>query len=244
MYAWAALVYFPNSLIVLHMSESSSRLIRASDPTNPSAPHQKISGKAPPVRIFKKDWMEFFTLISFKQFLVYCLLFESVLLYVNYEAFDRPAGKLISFPGGFVIWFFSEYILHRFVFHFISDKKSIQRLVYIFHGNHHIQPNHPYRTLMPIIVTLPIGLLIWVLSVYGLGLSLGSSFFMGFFSGYFIYDTVHYATHNFHMKKFPFNIWKRHHLLHHYKTEEHNYSISMPWLDTLFGTNYKKNNFR
>ncbi|WP_077395474.1 sterol desaturase family protein [Bombella intestini] len=223
------------------MSESSSRLIRVSDPTNSSAPHQKISGKAPPVRIFKKDWMEAFTLISFRQFLIYCFFFEVVLLYANYKSFDNPGKKILFLFSGFVLWFFAEYVLHRFVFHFISERKSIQRLVYIFHGNHHIQPNHPYRTLMPIVVTLPIALLIWAISVYGAGFSLGSSFFMGFFSGYVLYDTIHYATHNFNMKMFPLNIWKRHHLLHHYRTEEHNYSISLPWLDTLFRTRYKKN---
>lgn len=223
------------------MSESPSRLIRVSDPTNSSAPHQKISGKAPPVRIFKKDWMEAFTLISFRQFLIYSFCFELVLLYINCKNCDTLSRSMTFFLSGFLVWFLVEYILHRFVFHFISERQNIQRLVYIFHGNHHIQPNHPYRTLMPIVVTLPLGLLIWGMSICVMNFSLGSAFFTGFFSGYIVYDTIHYATHNFDMKVFPLNIWKRHHLLHHYKTEEHNYSISIPWLDILFFTKYKRN---
>lgn len=222
------------------MSESPSRLIRISDTKNSSAPHKKISAQQPPVRIFQKEWMEAFTLISFKQFLVYVGIYEAILSFIIfYEKFSF--SKSVFFASlGFSTWFLFEYFLHRFIFHFISNNKSIQRLIYIFHGNHHVQPNHPYRTLMPIIVTLPISLITWSVSFYIFGFESGTTFFAGFFTGYIMYDIIHYATHNFSMRKFPLNVWKRHHLLHHYRTEEHNYSISLPFLDILFMTKYKK----
>ncbi|MCL1562635.1 fatty acid hydroxylase [Parasaccharibacter sp. TMW 2.1886] len=222
------------------MSKSSSRLIRVSDPANSLTPNHKVSAKEPPVRIFQKDWMEAFTLISFRKFVIYCIAFESILFFSIFHTKTPLMKFIITLLIGLFFWLLFEYILHRFAFHFVSNNKKVQRLIYIFHGNHHIQPNHPFRTLMPIIVTLPIGLFIWSISIYSIGFSLGTSFFIGFFSGYAIYDTIHYATHNFKMRKFPLSLWKKHHLLHHYRTEEHNYSISLPFLDSIFRTKYKK----
>lgn len=221
------------------MSESPSRLVRISDPTQPSLPRRKIPGNEPPVRIFTQNWLENLTFTSLKKFLIFCLSFEALVLFV--VAFYGVSLRYFSeyFIIALPVWLVTEYILHRFVFHFVSKKKEIQRLVYIFHGNHHIQPNHPYRTLMPIIVSFPVGLAIWGGAVCIFGVPAGSSFFSGFFAGYIFYDCMHFATHNFRMKHFPLSLWKRHHLLHHYRAEEHNYSISLPWLDTLFRSKYK-----
>ncbi|UPO80363.1 fatty acid hydroxylase [Parasaccharibacter sp. TMW 2.1888] len=221
------------------MSESSSRLIRTADPTQPSIPHHKLSKKAPPVRIFRQDWMESLTFISFRTFLCCCFVFESIVLTITVEYNVHFWHTILYIVYGLFIWLLTEYTLHRFIFHFSSERKMIQRLVYIFHGNHHIQPNHPYRTLMPVIVTLPVGLVIWALFVFLLKIGLGSALFLGFYLGYIFYDSVHFATHNFQMKRFPFSLWKRHHLLHHYRTEEHNYAISVPWLDKVFRTHFK-----
>lgn len=221
------------------MSESLSKLIRTADPTQPSIPHHKISGKNAPIRIFRSDWMEAFTLISLRTFLIFCFSFESLVLFVVILYNANFWHAFLYVISGFPLWILTEYILHRFVFHFASERRYIQRLVYIFHGNHHIQPNHPYRTLMPIIVTLPMGLSIWGIFSYFLETGLGSALFLGFFAGYVFYDCMHFATHNFPMKRFPLSVWKRHHLLHHYRTEEHNYSISLPWLDKIFHTYLK-----
>ncbi|MCX5617623.1 sterol desaturase family protein [Bombella sp. TMW 2.2543] len=221
------------------MSESPSRLIRSSDPTQPYLPRRKIPGNEPPVRIFKQDWLENLTFTSLKKFLMFCVSFEVIVLSIAVFYGISLCKFFIYFMTALILWFITEYLLHRFVFHFASEKKEIQRLVYIFHGNHHIQPNHPYRTLMPIIVSLPIGLIIWGGSIYVCGISAGSSFFSGFFAGYIFYDCMHFATHNFRMRSFPLSLWKRHHLLHHYQKEDHNYSISLPWLDILFRSKYK-----
>ncbi|WP_081847714.1 sterol desaturase family protein [Parasaccharibacter apium] len=221
------------------MSESPSRLIKTADPTQPAVPQHKISGKVAPVRIFQKDWMEALTLISFKTFLIFCSVFEGIVFLITLRNNTNSLYTLLYTIAGIPIWLVTEYVLHRFVFHFRSNNKKIQRLIYIFHGNHHIQPNHPYRTLMPIIVTLPVGLLIWFLFSLSLGLGRGSALFLGFYAGYTFYDCMHFATHNFRMKRFPLSLWKKHHLFHHYRTEEHNYSISFPWLDRLFRTHFK-----
>ncbi|WP_083912741.1 sterol desaturase family protein [Saccharibacter floricola] len=220
------------------MKKNLSRLIRISDPNQPNAPHCKVSGEAEPVRIFQHDWMESFTFISFRTFLISCLIVEMLALTTAIVYAPSTWAILWRIAIGVPAWVLTEYLLHRYVFHFSSNIKAIQHLVYIFHGNHHIQPSHPYRTLMPLIVTLPIGAAIWGVSVWCTDIGLGSAFFAGFFLGYTLYDTLHFATHNFPMKSAPWSWWKRHHLLHHYMAEEHNYSITMPWLDALFRTHY------
>ncbi|QHI95134.1 fatty acid hydroxylase [Aristophania vespae] len=200
--------------------------------------YKKISGKAPPIRIFKRDWMEAFTLISFRTFLTFCIIGECLALYVTYQYSHNWLGCLWRFAVGIIVWEFFEYVMHRYIFHFKSNNPYLQKMVYIFHGNHHIQPNHPLRTIMPLIVTLPVGIIIWSVSIWCGGAGFGSAFFAGFFLGYALYDTIHYATHNFRMKSFPLSWLKKHHLLHHYMTEEHNYAISLPWLDVIFRTLY------
>lgn len=200
-------------------------------------PYKKISGKEPPVRIFQRDWMEALTLISFQTFLIFGFVMESLVLIVTFSETHNFPACLWRFIAGLVVWEFFEYVMHRYIFHFSSKNPHIQKMVYIFHGNHHIQPDHPLRTIMPLIVTLPLSLLIWGISVCYAGDAYGSAFFAGFFLGYFIYDIIHYATHNFPMKYFP--KLKKHHLLHHYRMEDRNYSISFPLLDLLFRTHIK-----
>ena len=221
------------------MAESSPNSAKTTSLTRSSIPQHKISGKAAAVRIFQRDWMEAFTFISFRTFLIFCFIFESIVLCVTVLYSMSPWRTVSCVLLGIPFWILIEYILHRFIFHFSSNYKAVQRIIYIFHGNHHVQPNHPCRTLMPIIVTLPVGLLVWLSFSFVLGAGLGSALFLGFYTGYVFYDCIHFATHNFHMKHFPFSLWKRHHLLHHYRTEKHNYSITLPWLDVLFRTNFK-----
>ncbi|MPW00395.1 fatty acid hydroxylase [Bombella apis] len=221
-----------------HMSESLPKPLNISDRTSSDRTKRKVSKKAAPVRIFQKDWMEAFTLISFRTFLIFCIFSEVISLIITFNYEPNFCVGVVLFLAGIFLWIITEYFLHRFLFHLSSENKSIKRLVYIFHGNHHIQPNHPYRTLMPIIVTLPAGLIIWAIFSYSLGTGMGSALFSGFFIGYTLYDCIHFSTHNFKMTKFPFSLWKRHHLLHHYKDESHNYSISFPWLDSIFKTRF------
>lgn len=222
------------------MSDTFHRSNKAIPHNQTNRPQSKIPGSAPPVRIFQSDWMEAFTLISLRTFLIFYFIFWSIVGTATWYYSKSPVCETLYFLLGLPIWVLSEYLIHRFIFHIKSNNKKIQHLIYVFHGNHHIQPNHPYRTLMPIIVTFPIGILIWTIFIEINGIPSGSALFWGFLTGYICYDSLHYATHNFQMKNSPFSLWQKHHLLHHYMTEEHNYSISMPWLDTLFFTNYKK----
>ncbi len=51
--------------------------------------------------------------------------------------------------AGFAIWTFSEYWLHRLVFHWDPDNAIGHRLHFIIHGVHHDHPNDKMRLVMP-----------------------------------------------------------------------------------------------
>ena len=70
-----------------------------------------------------------------------------VLLYRidSWQSFN-PFISLVAFLGGFLLWTFAEYLLHRFVFHsekWLPDSRLIRYLHYALHGVHHMLPNDP-----------------------------------------------------------------------------------------------------
>ena len=44
------------------------------------------------------------------------------------------------FIGGMVFWTLFEYIMHRFVFHFVAENPGARKFIYVLHGNHHDYP--------------------------------------------------------------------------------------------------------
>ena len=48
-----------------------------------------------------------------------------------------------------VVWTFTEYAVHRFVFHLAPTSPARQRLQVAIHGIHHEDPANPERLLMP-----------------------------------------------------------------------------------------------
>ena len=63
------------------------------------------------------------------------------------------------FVLGLVGWSLTEYLLHRFVFHFEPDTRWGRRLHFIIHGVHHDFPHDPMRLVMPPSVSVPLAVL-------------------------------------------------------------------------------------
>lgn len=135
---------------------------------------------------------------------------------------------------GMFVWTFSEYILHRYMFHWVSKQAWIKRFTYILHGIHHDYPRDVKRVFMPpvpgTIFVIVFFLLFWLIlrdNVY--------SFLPGFLTGYFIYAYIHYLIHA--KKPFKsFKFWWTHHSLHHYKYPDKAFGVSTPIWDLVFGT--------
>ena len=144
------------------------------------------------------------------------------------------------FFAGMFFWTFFEYIMHRFVYHFVSENKHIQRFVYIFHANHHEYPRDTERLFLPPVPSLLIASILFTGMYYTLRLlplpGLVFSFYPGFILGYLLYASMHYAIHAW---KPPFKwmkpLWRNHHL-HHYKEHEKGFGVSSTLWDHVFRT--------
>lgn len=138
------------------------------------------------------------------------------------------------FIGGVLFWTLFEYIMHRFVFHWVSRMAGANRFVYTVHGVHHDYPKDKNRLIMPPIAWF---FLVFVVHV-ALRLVIGEfafAFESGMIAGYLGYIFVHYQVHTNKPPKFlkPMMI---HHALHHYKYPNLAFGVSSTLWDRLLRT--------
>jgi sterol desaturase/sphingolipid hydroxylase (fatty acid hydroxylase superfamily) len=205
--------------------------------------HAPINHSDVPVRLFKSDFLEFFTHISPVTITVIWapiaifFLGRAIVTLNGQPAWVIPAAFLI----GLVLWTFSEYTLHRFVFHFKPRNAWQERATFLFHGVHHYQPQCKTRLVMPLALSIPMAFVFYFLFQLVIVQLLAlpqwiDPMFSGFMVGYLIYDLTHYATHHFPMRSGWAKFVKRYHMLHHYKTPDARYGVSSPLWDYVFKT--------
>ena len=206
--------------------------------------HLPIDHSDVPIRLFKSDFMEFFSHISPQAVLI---IWVPVAAFFLIRAIARapmggfpwyiPAGLLI----GLLVWTLSEYLLHRFVFHFPAKSERGQRVTFLFHGIHHAQPQIKTRLVMPPVVSIPLAAVFFALFYLIIVALLKAPLwfdpiFSAFIMGYLVYDMTHYATHHFPMRSGYLKFIKRYHMQHHYKTPDRRYGVSSPIWDYVFRT--------
>ena len=210
-------------------------------------PYMPTNHSEEPIRLFKSDFLEFFTHIHPA---VVLIIWVPIALFhlsrpILFPTIDGSgAGQIVlAFASGIAVWSITEYLIHRFVFHFEPKNSSplVERLIFLFHGIHHVQPQIKTRLVMPPIVTVPLALIFYQLYSLVLGRWLGTpqwidAMFAGFIIGYVCYDMIHYATHHLPMRWGPLKAIKRYHMLHHYKTPNERFGVSTPGWDVVFGT--------
>jgi hypothetical protein len=118
-----------------------------------------------PLRLFKSDFLEWFTHISPVLVLVVFLPIIGFFLWRSARA-NQGLGwwhVLISFAIGLLVWPLVEYLLHRFVFHFSPENPSerMKRILFLMHGVHHAQPREKSRLVMPPVVSIPLAAITW-----------------------------------------------------------------------------------
>jgi sterol desaturase/sphingolipid hydroxylase (fatty acid hydroxylase superfamily) len=205
--------------------------------------HYPIDHSETPIRLFKSNFLEFFTHITPTAVLIIWLPFAAYMLARGILL--RPAQASgwflpLAFFIGFFLWTLSEYLLHRFVFHFKPRNPRQERITYLFHGIHHHQPQCKTRLVMPVVVSIPLAVIFYLLFNLVLG-ALGAAHWAapmisGFTIGYLTYDLTHYATHHFPMRSGWAKYIKRYHMQHHYKTPDARFGVSSPLWDFVFGT--------
>jgi len=198
-----------------------------------------------PVRLFKSDFLEFFTHIG--PAAIVAIWLPAIVALLAYAIVKRPGGLwgILAIPLGFIaglfLWTPAEYALHRWVFHFRPRNARQERVSFLLHGVHHAQPQCKTRLVMPPAVSIPLALLFFGLFWLVLGAILGAPnwiapAFAGFLAGYLAYDLIHYATHHIRMRKGIGKALVRHHMQHHGKASSRQYGVSSPLWDIVFGT--------
>jgi sterol desaturase/sphingolipid hydroxylase (fatty acid hydroxylase superfamily) len=148
----------------------------------------------------------------------------------------HPAAIAGLFLLGVLAWTFAEYILHRYVFHWINDTPRGKRIHFLLHGVHHDFPNDKDRLVMPLLTSVPFAVIFYSLFIGLLGVRFGEPIFAGFVLGYLGYDGTHYAVHHFRPKTRVGKWVRRHHMLHHHNDHEGGFGVSTPLWDVIFRT--------
>ncbi|MBN8834160.1 MAG: fatty acid hydroxylase [Niastella sp. SCN 39-18] len=201
---------------------------------------EKIHNKGQ-AQLFKNQYLEYLTKTHPLVIWGMYLPIIGYMLYYSKTHFEMPVGVITgTFFAGIFFWTFFEYIMHRWVFHFVSEKESTQKIIYVMHGNHHEYPRDKERLFMPPVPSLIISSVLFSL-FWLIGMALGIrefafAFFPGFIFGYLVYGSMHYAIHAWNPPyKWMKGLWRNHHL-HHYKNEHQGFGVSSTLWDHVFGT--------
>ena len=166
---------------------------------------------------------------------LYLVVSVAVLLYAGFKTDLQMWRAVYMVPFGALTFSLVEYCIHRFVFHFHPTTERGENIKYKIHGVHHEFPKDKDRLVMPPVLSIVLALLF-----YGIFSLLTGQyvllFFPGFLSGYSIYLFIHYAVHRFRPPQNFLKILWTHHALHHYKSEDTAFGVSMPMWDYLFRT--------
>jgi len=189
-------------------------------------------------RMFKSDFFEWFSRIHpATPFVTYL----PVIAYFFYRIGHRHDLSWPSVFGvvltGLLVWSFAEYILHRYVFHFVRDAEWTKKVHFFLHGVHHDFPSDKDRLVMPLGASLPMAVLFYSLFYFLTGgVRFAEPLYIGFAFGYLCYDGGHYAIHHFKQTTRVGKFLKKHHMKHHHGDNFGGFGVSSPLWDLVFQT--------
>lgn len=196
--------------------------------------HLFVSNSTASVRMFERDWME---ALSKVHFIVPVVVFVPILAFFLWRALERRQPLewvAAAFVAGIAIWTLTEYLLHRFVFHYLPRSAWGKKLHFIMHGVHHDYPNDAKRLVMPPSASLPLAVLFYALFWLALPHAWVDAAYAGFVLGYIVYDEMHYAVHHARFRNPWLKAIKRNHMQHHFVDPNHGFGVSSPLWDRVF----------
>ncbi len=146
------------------------------------------------------------------------------------------ATVAVLFVAGYALWTLFEYWLHRIVFHFEPEDGVGARMHWIIHGVHHDHPNDPMRLVMPPAVSVPLAAAVFAVLYVLFGSHYAPAIGAGFFTGYLIYDMMHYYLHHFRPHGRLGRMLRERHMRHHFQDDTRGFGISAPYWDEVFRT--------
>ena len=202
-------------------------------------PKNFVSNKDETVRMFKSDFLEAFSKVHPSVPLIIYVPVILFMLYLSIFTYRLPTLSILGLiVFGIFIWTLTEYLLHRFIFHWELKSKIGAKIHFIFHGVHHDYPSDSRRLVMPPSVSIPLAAIFYFLFKALLGDISVFPFFAGFLVGYLIYDITHYAIHHFNMHSKFWLMIKNHHMKHHYQDSHKGFGVSSPMWDKIIGTDF------
>jgi len=197
-------------------------------------PSNFVSNRDETIPLFDNPWLE---RLSHVHPATPAVVFLPIVAWLVWECLKYCSWPLASglVLVGLVIWTLTEYVLHRWVFHYQPTSALGKRIHFLVHGIHHDYPRDSTRLVMPPPVSLPLAALFWLAfrSLFG---TRYEGIFAGFLIGYVIYDAIHYATHHWKLEGRVGHFLKEYHLRHHFRDDDLGYGVSSPLWDYVFGT--------
>lgn len=187
--------------------------------------------------MFENDFLERFSRINPVTIFVVWLPVTAAMVYRSTSRHVLSAGAIAAlFAVGVLVWTLCEYVLHRWVFHWMEDSPRGRRIHFLLHGVHHDFPNDKDRLVMPLPTSIPLGIIFYGCFYVLCGTVLAEPLFAGLTMGYLLYDGTHYAVHHFKQTTRVGRFIKRHHMLHHHMDHDGGFGVSSPLWDLVFRT--------
>ena len=188
--------------------------------------------------MFDNPVLEYFSHIHPAVPVVVYLPVITIFLYIGFTTVSVLPAIGMYFAG-VLLWTFTEYILHRFVFHYEPKSAIGKKIHFLTHGVHHAYPQDSTRMVMPLLLSVPLAVAFYFLFQLIFG-DYFATFYSGFVTGYVLYDSIHYATHHWKMTGFVGRFLKQYHMKHHYMMDDRGFGVSSPLWDYVFNTRIKK----
>ncbi len=199
-----------------------------------------ISNSEESIRMFKSNLIENLSKVHFA---VPLFIFVPAIFIFIYRAFSAGVSLLnfgLYFLIGLGVWTITEYVMHRFIFHYHPTSEFGKKIHFIFHGVHHDYPRDKKRLVLPPSVSIPLATAFYFLFALLLTQQLLFAFFPGFLSGYLMYDMLHYAMHHHNFKSGIMKRVKQHHMLHHYQDPEKGFGVSSSLWDIILRSGFTR----
>ncbi len=165
--------------------------------------------------------------------LAVCALALAALIVFGFAPF-RP----LDVGVGALLFYGSEYGMHRFAFHAPpASMPFVRRLQHRLHYDHHVEPDRLDLLFLPLWFLVPNLAVTAALVALALGSAATASTMLGVTAAILHYEWTHYVAHTAIRPLTPFGRWvKQYHLRHHFISEKLWFGVSNPSLDLVFGT--------
>lgn len=189
-------------------------------------------------RFFASNFLESFTKNTWQGVLVVWIPVICACLW--YTSREHTGSQVIQlFANGLVLWTIYEYLFHRFAFHMeraLPDHPVAFTLHFLMHGVHHFLPMDRYRLVMPPLLLASLSVPVVTFLVWLLDWSVTCGLLAGTYTGYIIYDMMHYYFHHGPSIAGYLARMKRYHMDHHYVDPNLGFGVSNMTWDAFFDT--------